>query len=508
MLAPEPTNFGGFGSTCDSAGRGSETTQGDLPVPFHFLSPASRTGGSYMAKQHLLILGLLLSGAGALASGCSDTKAVTIGDDAGAAGEAGNDGKAGSENRAGSSNAGSANAGSGNSSGDAGAAGEGGVGGAGGEGGEGGEPPYVFPPSLNPQGVIVIGNAPATSAHLLVAGVDYAAMEDKGEVVSITLASGAVGDSAIYQDSDLVATSSAGIGFAIERTNDQVHELDGGKISKTFDLKDLGTNKAVTGTKAYVPLLNQSLISVLDLTAGTVSHRIDLTEYNAKGDSDHSADIAEGVYDPNKKIAYFLLQRIDIASIVAPKYQLNCAPYPALIVGIDTKTDEVVDLNGDSEGKAIELTLANPNSLSINGDGTTLYLLGSGCYEGDEMTHQGMEVVSLEDGTTTVNYEATGDDRLSRLIMIGGEDALLETSDTSYVTHWHKFDVAAGKVGAELANVPKAPSFDGTDLIGVEVTGKVGKVVRYKIATESTTEISPTSWGGEYSSATSTALVQ
>ncbi|HYQ41060.1 MAG TPA: hypothetical protein VER11_03810 [Polyangiaceae bacterium] len=462
-----------------------------------------------MTKQHLLILGLLLSGAGALSSGCSDTKAVTIGDDAGAAGEAGSDGKAGSENNAGSANAGSGNAGSGNSSGDAGAAGEGGIGGAGGEGGEGGEPPFVFPPSLNPQGVVVVGATPASSAHLLVAGVDYTAKKDQGEVVSITLASGAVGDSAIYQDSDLVATSSAGIGFAIERSNDKVHQLDGGKISKTFDLKAEGTNDTAIAQKAYVPVLNQSLIVVLDLGEGKVSHRIDLSDYNTSGDSDHSADIAAGVYDPSHHIAYFVLQRIDRLSInAASNYQLRCTADRGLIVGIDTETDEVVDLNGNAKGKAIELQHVNPTSLSINADGSALYLLANGCFEGDTKIHQGVEVVDLTDGTSTIAYVATGNDYLASLIRTVGADALIESFDDAGAKHWHKIDLSQGTLGAEIANVPSAPSFDGADLIGVEVTGKVGKVVRYKIATETSTEISATSWGGQYSYATATALVE
>ncbi|HEX2672627.1 MAG TPA: hypothetical protein VHM25_17210, partial [Polyangiaceae bacterium] len=77
----------------------------------------------------------------------------------------------------------------------------------------------------------------------------------------------------------------------------------------------------------------------------------------------------------------------------------------------------------------------------------------------------------------------------------------------AYATHWHKLDLSQHTLGNEIANVPKAPSFDGTDLLGVEVTAKVGKVVRYNIATETSTEISPTSWGGQYSSVASTALV-
>lgn len=407
-----------------------------------------------MTKRHLLILGLLLGG-GALASACSDTKVAAISDDGGA-------------------------------------------------GGEGGEASFEFPPSLNPQGVVVIGPAPATSTQLLVGASDFSA--HKGEVVSITLGTGAVGESETYDDGDLVAASSAGVGFAIERTNDKVHLLDSGKISTTFDLKDLGTDTAPVDSKAYVPLYNQSLIVILDLSEGKVSRRIDLNQFNAAGDSDHSAEISEGVYDPNSKIAYFLLQRIDTNSF-DKSLHLPCSKSPGLIVGIDTETDQVVDVNGAAEGKAIELKLVNPRSLSVNADGTALYLLADGCYEGDEKLQQGVEVVDLSDGTTTIAYEATGTDYLSSMILTGGADALLESLDSSYATHWNKLEIG-GALGAELANVPSAPTFDGTDLIGVEVTGTTGAVVRYDLKKETSKVISPTSWAGDYSFGATTALVQ
>jgi hypothetical protein len=423
-----------------------------------------------MAKQHLLMLGLLLGG-GALFSACSDVKIRSIGD-----GDAGSKGDAGSTS----------------------------------EGGEGGEAPYQFPPNLNPQGVIVVGPAPAEHTQLLVGGTDYAT---QGEIVSITLGTGAVGKGETYADGDTAAVSSAGVGFAIERKNDKVHLLDGGKISTTFDLKEVGTDKAPVDSKAYVPVLNQSLIVILDLTKGTVSRRIDLNEYNAPGDSDHSADVAEGVYDPTNEIAYFLLQRIDRNSYDA-NFNLPCSKNPGLIVGIDTKTDQVVDLNGNHPGKAIELKLVNPRSLSVNGDGTALYMLADGCYEGAKKTSRGVEVVDLTDGTTTVVYEADGSDSLanyylSSMILTGGEDALIASfHDDDFLTHWTKFELTAGTLGAELVGVPDAVSFDGTDLLGVKVTDNVGKVVRYKLATQTSTTVSATSWAGDYSYASSTALVQ
>jgi len=467
-----------------------------------------------MAKRHLLMLGLLLGG-GALFSACDDKEIVALGGDSGAGGEAGDTGDAGSKDYPGSAgNSGSTSTagkgGAGDAAGAAGAGDQGGAAGAGDQGGaagETGEPPFTFPSSLDPQGIVVIGPAPVTSAHLLVGASNYTTQ--KAEVVSITLSSGAVGTHTTFEDSDLMATSSAGIGFAIERTNDKVHRLSGGTVSRTFDLKNPGTDTAPVASKAYVPFLKQSLIAILDLTEGKVSRRIDLNEYNAEGDGDHSADIAEGVYDPTSKIAYFLLQRIDRSSInAASNFNLPCAASRGLIVGINSETDAVVDLNGSATGKAIELKLVNPRSLSINANGTKLTLLADGCYKGINKLHRGVEVVDLTDHTTAVAYQAVDSNYLARLILTGGGEALLQSFDANFATLWNKLNIDGGTLGAEIHNVPQAVSFDGTDLLGVEAAAKVGKVVRYKLATETSTVVSDSSWVGDYSSASATALVE
>ena len=319
---------------------------------------------------------------------------------------------------------------------------------------------------------------------------------------------GKLGDSEVYSDGDTIPVSSAGVGFAVQRGSDKVSLLDSGKISTTFDLKDPGTDSAPVDSKAYVPLYNQSLIAILDLTEGRVSRRIDLSEFNAPGDGDHSADITDGVYDPKRNIVYFMLQRIDLVALAAdPAFQLHCSANKALIVGIDAATDEIVDLNGGAPGKGIELSLANPSSVSVNADGTTLYLSAAGCYDGTKLKNQGLEIVDLSDASSqTFSPDANA---LIRLILLGGSDALIQTQDASFESHWFRLDVASGEEqGAELADVPSAVSFDGTDLIGVQATDDVGAVVRYEIATGKSTVISKTSWAGEYGTASGTALVQ
>ena len=282
----------------------------------------------------------------------------------------------------------------------------------------------------------------------MVGATDYAT---KGEIVSVTLATGALGDSTTYDDGDVVATSSAGVGFAIERTNDKVHLLDGGKINTTFDLKDLGTDQAVTGTKAYVPLLQPE--PDRDPRSGRrqsqPSHRPERIQRARRQRPQRRHRRRRVRPDQQDRVLLAAAHRSSIRTTRTS--HLPCTDKPGLIVGIDTKTDQVVDLNGSAAGKAIELKLVNPRSLSINADGSALYLLADGCYEGDEQGPPRRGSRRLDrNGETTVANEAAGNDYLASMILIGGANALLESNDVNYATHWNKLEIG-GALGAEIA---------------------------------------------------------
>ena len=435
-----------------------------------------------MAKQHLLVLGLILSGS-VLFAACSDVKL--------------NDGSGGATGDAG------AKAEAGGAGKPVGAAGEAGDVGAGGEAGAVAD---VDPPVLDPVGVIIPSKGPTTLSHLLVGASDFGAKSS--EVASVTLGTGKVAGTDTYADGDVVAIGSAGVSFAVERSNDKVNLLDTGKIATTFDLKDKGTDTKPVDSKAYVPLYNKSAIAILDLTEGKVSRRIDLSAYNVAADKDLSVDVAEGVYEPKSNIVYFLLQRIDLTTY-DKDFHLPCTATTALLVGIDAATDEEVDVNGATAGKALALTLTNPRSLSVNADGDTLYMLADGCYTAGKPKNRGVEVVDLTEHSTTVAYTDTSTELLLSLVLIGGSNALIETSDeTTFATHWRKLDVAGGTLNGELTGMPSSPTYDGKDFLGVEITGKVGAVVRYTIATEKSVVVSPTSWAGDYTVSSTTALVE
>src|SRR5450432_3468631 len=341
--------------------------------------PKTAEQAQFMAKQHL-VLGLILGGciAAVACSSSDDSSPSNTGGSSGSSGKSGSGGThAGGTTSGGTANGGSAGKAGSASAGSAGAS-EGGEGGApsteGGAGGEAGGGGFVIPLALDPWTVLVPSAAPATPNHLLVAGSDFTAST---EITSITLRPAAVGDSTTYQDGDTVAVSSAGLGFALEETNDKVHLLDGGKLKTTFDVTDPGTDTApLADNKAYVPVYNQSLISILDLSAGKVSRRLDLSQFNDASDSDGSADITAGAYDSSSHTPYFVLARIDRNAIAAdPNFHLPCTTTRGLIVGIDTTTDAIVDLNGAADGTTLPLSLVGPSSLAINAAGTSLTLL-------------------------------------------------------------------------------------------------------------------------------------
>jgi hypothetical protein len=467
-----------------------------------------------MKKQNL-ILGLILSGCAA-AVACTSSGDDTTAPAGGSGGTGGASGGSAGAHAGGSANGGGATGATPGAAGEAGATSAGGAGGentagasAGGaagapilgEAGSAGEPGKVVTiptTKLNPTAVVVPSATPAKQNHLLVAGTDYV----RTEVVSVTLQPAAIGDATVFSDGDTVLASSGGLGFALERTNDFVNLMEGGKVKTEFDLHQAGADTApLANNKAYVGFYDASLISILNLSSGTVSRALDMSQFNYAGDADGSADIQAGVYDPHKNIVYFLLQRIDLTSIVPPDYSLPCSAEKALVVGIDARTDEIVDLNGAADGKALELSLINPVTMAISSDGNTLTLLAQGCYDSGTHVKSGVETLDLTTLSSKIAYAYTGTDYLSDLIVTGTTSALF--SDFG----WFPLDLATGVLGTAFAGAPDAATFDGADLIGISVTGKVGAVVRYNLTSGVRTTIKPTSWSGQYDTVAGLALV-
>jgi hypothetical protein len=452
-------------------------------------------------KKQSLVLGLVLGGclAAAACSSSDDSASNSNGGSGGAlAGSVGasgghSGGSGGTANAAGSGEAAANQAGSAGAS-EAGA------------GGEAGASVVVSPTPLplDPYTIVVTSASPAGFTHALVTGSDYAT---QGEVASIQLQPPAIEERTVYPThfGDVITVSSAGLAFVLQRSTDKVTLLDGSKAKTVFDVTDPGTDATVEiAHKAYVPVYNKNFISVLDLSAGKVARHIDLSEFQDLKDSDGSVNTTAAVYDVTKKLAYFVLSRVDTNS-----YEINgfpCSATKALVVGVDATSDTIVDLNGAADGKAIQLYLASPTEAQLSPDGKTLTVLAMGCYDGAQ-DKQGVELVHLDTSSTTIAYAPTDGSSPNDLILLGGGQALLQPN---YGDKWKKLDLNNGTIGATLNNVPLAPVFDGTDLLGVTIdtVTQAASVVRYAIATDTATTVIASPWAGKYGFAATTALVK
>ncbi len=478
-----------------------------------------------MKKQHL-VMSLILGG-------CVAAVACSSSDDSSSGG--GGTGGSSAGTTAGG-NAGTANAGahaggsSGAATGGAAAGGSGGTAGSGvagtsagataeggadtGAAGEGGAPTVVVPPPpppqpLDPETLVVTSATPSSFNHVLVTGTDYAT---QGEVASVKLNPATIEDSTVYPDpkGDVITVGSGGLGFALQRSLDKVTMLNGSKVQTTFDITSAGTGTAANiAHKAYVPVYNKNFISILDLSAGTVSGRIDLSQFNDPNDSDGSVNTTVAMYDPGQKIAYFVLSRIDLNSFDS-NFNLPCSATKSLVVGVDATTDTIVDLNGSADGKALELYLADPASATLSSDGKTITVFDYGCFAGS-LTKQGVELVHLDTASRTIAYAPTDDNIPDDLILLTGQQALLHTSAPDYsADYWNKLDLSTGILGAQLNNVPLSPVFDGNDVVGVTIdaTSQAATVVKYNVSNDTTSLVIASPWAGKYSSAAGTSLVQ
>jgi hypothetical protein len=345
---------------------------------------------------------------------------------------------------------------------------------------------------------------------LLAAGTDFTATTEVG-VVDLNGAS--VTEHLTFDDGDAVPAASGGVGFVLERTNDRVHVLGAdGKIARTVDVQAAPTGSAVSGRKAYVLLYATNDIAVVDVDAGTVAKRIDLSRFQASGDSDGAIDMDDIVFDATDNRAYVSVGRIDLNTIQAPNYELACPTWNGLVVGIDTTTDAVVDLNGASDGEAAELSLVSPSGIHLDMAQNRVIVLSSGCMSpgdgGSTRTRQGVEAVNLATGAVTVLLAPDNQDYLNRLVLVGGGQALLNTFDDVGTEHWYDWTLGAAALGAELNDVPSTPSFDGAGgLLGIR-SGASAEVVRYELANGSVTTVVGSPWAGSFTSSGGTALVR
>ncbi len=337
---------------------------------------------------------------------------------------------------------------------------------------------------------------------VLVATTDYASTE----VFLHNLTDKKVeGDAIKFEDGDVVLASSGGQVFALERTRDVVHVFEDGKLRKFSEQQASGialgdgesslnpqTVVVVPGQdRAWVPLYNQPKLVQIDLVKGSVEQTLDISEFQDASDADGSPDAADGVYDPETKLVYFTLQRIDLSS-----FPIACAARRSLLIALDPETSKLVDLNGDADGKAVALTLTNPSSLSLEAEKGRLLILATGCTDAEtgERAEQGIEAFDLKTRKTKVLYEAPAAEYHTSLTRVSDGQYLLGGYDAAWASVHALWNEEKNQLGAPLANVPKgAVAFEPGSLLGVrapEAEGATGyELVSYDVAKDSATPL-------------------
>ncbi len=267
--------------------------------------------------------------------------------------------------------------------------------------------------------------------------------------------------------------------------------------------------------KAYVIRYGLNSVAVIDPTSSTAATtEIDLSEFVA--DPDGLVDAFAGVYDPSTGRAYIGLQRIDQNSFgAAPDYVSPCLAARAAIVGIDTSTDTVLDLNGAGQGKLIELDVADPGAMVLDEASHRIIVMGVGCADaadgGQGRSGRGVQSVDLSDGTVAWLWQTQALPRPAALLWMGTHEALVGLDDESFTRHWYVWDPATPSLGVELQGVPQVPTWDGQrGLIGLDSdsvdAGSVLDVVRYDLDTNTSSVLVPSAFTSPglvpYSSAT------
>ncbi|MEI7893485.1 MAG: hypothetical protein WCI05_10350 [Myxococcales bacterium] len=329
---------------------------------------------------------------------------------------------------------------------------------------------------------------------VLFVGTDFA----KSEAVVVGLEPPSILGRIPIDDGDSVASASEDHAFVLERTTGLIHVLDPvdrARVSITLSSTDtpdsgLSNPRAVVvaaGSKAYVLRYAKNQLKVIDLSGAASSTTIDLSSFMAAADPDGLVDVRSGIFDPSTQLAYVLLQRIDQTDFSGtdPDYVARCLPVHGAIVGIDTTTDQIVDLNGDTPGTAIELLGINPNGADANGlafDSSSRQLLvaNTGCYEPGqtERSGRGIEAVDLATGTSRWLYQTTSTSRVDALVWVNATTSFVQQGGD-----WYAWNPTQPTLGNKLSDFPKAPVYDRAGrIVGLSKADGGWSVVAFDLA--------------------------
>lgn len=323
------------------------------------------------------------------------------------------------------------------------------------------------------------GEDAETRRYALFVGSDFST---KAELAVIDLDADSVAGNLVFEDQDTMPYASGARGFALHRTDSSLDLLDEKapwEVVHSIEMKEegLATNPyaavVAAGDTAYVVRYAHNTIRVVDLATGKSTGKVDLSGLLHPDDPDGFVDAMDGVYDAVSKRAYFLMGRIDQSDFSGPgpDYVSRCLSFGAAIVGVDTATNEIIDLNGDAPGEVIELSGQNPSALAADFASNRLIVVQAGCHlpaenEGDEALRdkRGIEAVSLDTGDSTWLYETTELDRLSYLLWLGPDKAYV---GKGFPTQWHAWKPSEAKLGDLETSMPEHPLWDGKRIVGL-----------------------------------------
>lgn len=327
---------------------------------------------------------------------------------------------------------------------------------------------------------------------------------DEAQLSVIDLNANSIAGHLSFEDQDTVPYASRGRGFALHRTDGAVSFLDAAspfQVAHTVDIRDgdASTNPyaaiVAAGKNVYIARYAHNSVTIANSETGQAEGVIDLSAFLHPDDPDGFVEVSDGVYDPKTDRAYFLLGRIDQNDFgPGPDYVGKCVDYHAVIVGVDTNTHEIVDLNGDAPGEAIELRGQNPDTIVADFANSRLIVAHAGCYiptedEADEPERdkRGIEAVALDSGATDWLYETKELERLSGLLWLDEDRAYV---GKGFPTQWYRWQPSQATLGDNEPSIPEHPIWDGERVVGLELSeeGKTN-VVAFDPETNETSSV-------------------
>lgn len=299
----------------------------------------------------------------------------------------------------------------------------------------------------------------------------------------------------LSDDQDSVVDANNGLGFLLRRTVDEVQVLDSAQpwvVTHTIDVTSGAGHSnpwavvVPAHDKAYVVRYGSNVLSIINPSTGANLGEIDLSAYVI--DSDGLVDAFGGVFDPSCGRVYIGLQRIDqLEWGTAPDYVHTCNDSHPAIVGIDTLTDSIIDLNGTEDGEALQLSSFNPWRMIWDDVSERIVLLSIGCASVDDggisiRQRRGIEAIEPITGISSWLWTSEALDRPADLIWISNQEAVVGIDDASFTRTWYAWNPSTTQLGPALSGVPNVPLWDGArGLVGL-VFGSTGlDVVRYDL---------------------------